>query len=371
MPNRHRSEPAPGRAGRAARAASVPSRDETDEALTDAAALWNAVCRTSGEFIVVVDRAGTMRFCNEVGDGYTEEQVRGHSIFEFSLPEATQELKRKLQEVFDTGSGRTLETQARGGDGELIYFSVRLGPILHEGRTKAVVICCENILPLKTSEQTLKSERNVLRRMLEIQERERQLISYEIHDGLAQYLAGALMHLEAFRHAYRVGPDAREFAEGIRLMRTAAEEARRLIGGLRPPALDELGIVDALESLVADARTEIPSVTFSHSLPASRLPPGLETTIFRVVQESLSNARRHSGAQAASVDVARVGGAVRIVVRDEGGGFDPARVPEDRFGLEGIRQRCRLFGAEPRIESAPGRGTTIAALLPIPPDAAD
>ena len=124
----------------------------------------------------------------------------------------------------------------------------------------------------------------LLRRLLEIQERERQLVSYEIHDGIAQYLAGAIMHFEAWEAALGDHPGVEELREGMRLVRAAADESRRLIGGLRPPALDELGIVEAIESLVSDARVEVPAVTFVHDLPGPRLPPDVETTIFRLVQ---------------------------------------------------------------------------------------
>jgi signal transduction histidine kinase len=213
-------------------------------------------------------------------------------------------------------------------------------------------------------------ERNLLRRLIEIQERERQLVSYEIHDGLAQYLAGAIMHLEAWQNALGEHPGVGELREGMRLLHAAADEARRLIGGLRPPALDELGIVDAIESLVADARTEVPEVRFSHDLPGPRLPPAVETTLFRIVQESLTNVRKHAEARSARVDLERHGDIVTLRVSDDGRGFDPAVVPEDRFGLEGIRQRSRLMGGEPSIRSTPGKGTTIEVRLPIPAEPA-
>jgi PAS domain S-box-containing protein len=331
----------------------------------DPAVLWDAVCRTSGDYIVVVGQTGEICFANRVGDGYTTEQVVNHSMLNFTVPESAERLSRVVREVFETGEQRSLETTVRGISGELNYFSLRLGPVSVAGRTAAVIMCCENILPLKNSERTLQHERNLLRRLLEIQERERQLVSYEIHDGLSQYLTGALMHLQACQHAAPEGPGARELDEGLRLLLAAAEESRRLIGGLRPPALDELGIVEAIQSLVADARTEIPEVVFSHSLPDGRLPPQLETMIFRIVQESINNARKHAHARSVRVELERHGGHVRIVVQDDGCGFDPFRVSDDRFGLEGIRQRSRLLGAEPRIESAVGAGTTIEVMLPV------
>jgi signal transduction histidine kinase len=220
-------------------------------------------------------------------------------------------------------------------------------------------------LALKQSERDLQRERCMLRRLIDIQEKERQLVSYEIHDGLAQYIAGAIMHLEAHLHDLE-GREPRDLMEGMRLLRAAAEESRRLIGGLRPPSLDELGIVAAIESLVADARTEIPQVMFTHGLPDGRLPAPLETAIFRVVQESLNNARRHAKARSTSVTIEQAPGGVHVCIRDDGRGFDLAQVPDDRFGLEGIRQRTRLFGGDLRITSAPGAGTTIEVSLPVP-----
>lgn len=337
----------------------------TDAALADPAILLEAVCRVSADFIVVIDREHKIRSCNRMVAGFAADRVVGRIIFDFLLDDSAVRLRRAIDDVFGACAERSLETAFRRLDGGIDEFSVHLGPVLHDGRAVAAMICCENISQLKASERTLQRERGVLRRLIEIQERERQLVSYEIHDGLAQYLAGALMHLEACQHANRDRPASRELDEGIRLLRAAAEESRRLIGGLRPPALDELGIVDAIESLVADARTEIPNVSFTHSLPGERLPPGLETTIFRIVQESLSNARKHAEAGTARVVVERVGDAVRVAVEDDGLGFEPAAVADQRFGLEGIRQRCRLLGVEPRIESVRGRGTVIEALLPV------
>jgi PAS domain S-box-containing protein len=344
-----------------------PTPDAVADVLQNADRLWEAVCATTDGYLAIVDRAGIIRFCNRVDDGFTRDQVVGHSLTRFTLPESTALLLQALDEVFETGRPRSLETTVRRLTGQLNYFWIQLGPVAIDGRTVAVMAFCRSTLPLKESEQALQRERTVLRRLLEIQERERQLVSYEIHDGLAQYLTGALMHLHACQHAERTEPAARELDASIRLVQAAVDESRRLIGGLRPPALDELGITAAIESLVADARAEISHVSFTTELSGSRLPAALETILFRIVQESLSNARRHSAARSAHVRLTRDGGFVQVHVSDDGQGFDPLRVPEDRFGLEGIRQRCRLLGVEPRIESAPGRGTTIEATLPISP----
>ncbi|MFM9059447.1 MAG: ATP-binding protein [Planctomycetaceae bacterium] len=334
-------------------------------ALRDPAALWEAIWRTTGEYVVVVDHAGIIRTCNRVDDGFTMDQVVGHSLVRFTVPESSAALVEMLGEVFEMGELRTLETTVRRLDGALSYFALRLAPISRDGRVVAAMVCCENVRPLRNTEQALTRERNVLKRLLEIQERERQLVSYEIHDGVAQYLASAMMHFQAYAHEQGTRTVPREFEDGMRLLQAAAVESRRLISGLRPPALDELGMVDAIESLVAEARAEIPRVEYRHQLPGDRLPPQFETIVFRIVQEALTNARRHAGAGNAEVTLERTDGHVRVRVRDDGRGFDPTAVSDERFGLEGIRQRCRLLGGEPTITSSPGGGTTIEAVLPI------
>jgi len=354
VPTRHRKPPE-----------SPPPDPSIDAVLADAPALWAAAQRYAGEHIAVVDRHGIIRAVNRGDQGVRVENLVGHSFVQYTTPESSERLTRALDEVFGSGTEQATESTVRLPDGTHNYFTVRLGPILRDGRVVAAMVFADSIRSLKDSEEALRKERAVLHRLIDIQERERQLVSYEIHDGLAQYIAGAIMHFEAQQHAM-AGGVPREMVEGMRLLRAAADESRRLIAGLRPPALDELGIVEAIESLVADARIEIPRVDFVHELPAERLPDALETVIFRIVQESLTNARRHSRAKSAEVRVERVPGGIHVLVRDEGRGFNPLAVQDRHFGLEGIRQRCRLFGATPAIVSAPRRGTTIEVTLPLP-----
>ncbi len=334
--------------------------------LNDRGALWEAVCRVSQDHIMVLDRECRIRFLNRPGDGHPLEALMDRRLTEFVLPESGPRIEQAVGEVFATAELRELEVVSPPVWGGFNYYRMQFGPVFVGGRVVAVLASSESILPLKETEQSLEQERNLLRRLLEIQERERQLVSYEIHDGLAQYLAGAIMHLQAWEVALGDHPGMAELHKGVRLLQAAADEARRLISGLRPPDLDELGIVEAIESVVADARTEIPTVTFHHDLHHGRLPPMLETTIFRIVQESLSNVRKHASASTARVELRQEDNRIRILVSDDGCGFEPGRVGEDHFGLEGIRQRARLCGGDPLIRSVPGHGTTVDVSLPIP-----
>jgi PAS domain S-box-containing protein len=331
----------------------------------DPAALWRAVCETSGEYVAVVDRDCIIQACNRVDDGFRMDDVVGHDLCRFTVGDSSGRLRDAVLEVFTDGTPCHVETMVRRLDGSLNYFSLRLGPIEGPDGVEAVMVCCHSTFPMKAVQETLDRERHVLRQLLETQERERQVVAYEIHDGLAQYLAGALLHLQAFEHAADAPPGP-DFVEGLRLLTAATAETRRLIAGLRPTALDELGVVEAIESLVNDARADIPTVTLAQDLGPGRLPAQVETTIFRIVQEALTNARRHARATSAVVSLKRVPAGVHVCIHDDGSGFVPEGVPADRFGLEGMRQRSRLLGAEPTITSRPGQGTTIEVVLPVP-----
>jgi signal transduction histidine kinase len=143
-----------------------------------------------------------------------------------------------------------------------------------------------------------------------------------------------------------------------------------LISGLRPPILDEAGIIAAVEYLICEnrARSNI-DVMFVHNLEAVRLAPPLESAVFRIIQESLTNAARHSQSDFIRVELNGSDDLLEIVVFDEGVGFELASVPDGRFGLRGMRERARLLGGNVEIETSPGDGCRIRVELPLIPAA--
>ena len=151
----------------------------------------------------------------------------------------------------------------------------------------------------------------------------------------------------------------------MHLLRNTLTEARRLMSGLRPPILDESGILAAVEYLVNEARRTLPNVEFTHDTTFRRLAPPLESAVFRVVQEGLNNVLHHSHANRASVHLAERGNVLRVDIRDWGRGFDVDHVHEETFGLHGIRERARLMGGEAQILSSLGAGTQIIVDFPI------
>jgi signal transduction histidine kinase len=221
----------------------------------------------------------------------------------------------------------------------------------------------------EAAEEALRKEHEHLRLLLELQDQQWRLIAYDIHDGLAQMLAGAQMQLRTFEQLQKPasGRPGEMFEEGVRLLDRAIAETRRLIGGLRPPALDECGVAAAIQDLIDEARSSGgPKIDFHNRLRVSRLAPIVENAVFRIVQEALTNARRYSGSPRVRIDLGRhKDGHLHLEVQDWGRGFSPDQVREDCFGLEGIRERAHVLGGEAVIQSAPGKGTLIRVELPV------
>ena len=216
-------------------------------------------------------------------------------------------------------------------------------------------------------EQTaaLQSEQELLKQLFAVQERDRQLTAYEIHDGLVQYAAGALMLLEACDGFSHDKTFSKNMETAATQMRKIIVEGRRLMNGLRPPVLDESGVVEAIRQLLADeeARAGL-VVAFDHNVEFDRLDSRLEGAIFRIVQEALNNVRRHGHTDHAAVRMTEQNGSLEIVVRDQGVGFNPDTVRLESFGLRGIRERARVFGGTATIVSAPGEGTLVQVTMP-------
>jgi signal transduction histidine kinase len=206
----------------------------------------------------------------------------------------------------------------------------------------------------------------LLRQLLDVQEQERRMVSLDIHDGFAQDVVGALMHVTSIDSKLDPNKLQERVDMAASLLEKAIAECRRMIGDLRPMVLDDEGIVEAIKHLIADEPNHASLiVAFSHDVQFDRLEPKLEGVIFRIVQEALNNVKKHGQTDRASVELKQHNAALEVVVRDQGVGFDSGKVPPDRFGLRSIRERARLFGGTASIESAPSDGTTVYAQLPV------
>jgi PAS domain S-box-containing protein len=210
----------------------------------------------------------------------------------------------------------------------------------------------------------------VLRQLVSVEENERLRISRELHDSLGQLVTGVRLGLKSLERG-RGDDDALTRLE--RLTDRVAEEMQDRVLELRPPALDSLGVAVALQSQLQEwsDRSGIACDFHAAGLDHARLPPEVEITVYRVVQEGLTNVLKHSGARHVGLVLERRRGMVSAILEDDGRGFDPdaaLAAPEKarRLGLRGMRERIALLGGEMEIESAPGSGTTLFVRIPDP-----
>ena len=211
--------------------------------------------------------------------------------------------------------------------------------------------------------------RQLASKVISAQDEERARVARELHDSAAQTLAALVLQLTA---AARDSQDA-ELAERLALIRKIAgdvlDEIRAISRSMHPRVLDDLGLPAALEHLARQAaeRTDVP-IEVESDLPAMEIPPTLAATLYRVAQEAITNAVRHSGARHVRVQLGGDPSRLRLSVEDDGSGFDVARAEKERpgMGLFSMRERVALVDGSLHIDAARGRGTRIVASVPVP-----
>ena len=207
--------------------------------------------------------------------------------------------------------------------------------------------------------------RDALRRVVSAQEAERRRLARELHDETGQALTSILLGLKPLEEVLRDGPSAAAVAHLRELVVGTLQDVRSLAVELRPAALDDFGLVSALERLTETFAEQTGlAVDFESALGRERLPSDTETAVYRIVQESLTNVVKHARARSVSISLTRKDGFVKAVIEDDGIGFDPASTREDAFGLSGMRERVALLDGSLAVESKPDGGTTIVVEVP-------
>ena len=208
--------------------------------------------------------------------------------------------------------------------------------------------------------------RDALRRVVAGQEVERRRLARELHDETGQALTSILLSLRSVEESGS-GGDLRKSVSDVReLVVATLQDVRRLAVQLRPQALDDFGLVPALERLVQTfSEATAISVELEAQLGDDRLPAEVETTLYRIIQEALTNVVKHAEAKSLSVLLVRREDSVTVVIEDDGLGFDPTSTREDGLGLLGMRERVELHDGHLRIESSAGSGTTLVVEMPL------
>jgi PAS domain S-box-containing protein len=331
---------------------------------------WRRLFENLPDLVFTLDRNATVHMANRSTAQISKEAVVGLCGLSLVAPEHRPECRRALNRAFASGQPQNLHFQDVFGH----WWLGRTVPLAKERDAEYAMLICTDVTQEHLATEAVNKEQRLLRRLLELQERERRLTAYEIHDGFAQQLAGALFRLQGLRDMHARDPARawEDLESATRLIGRAIDETRRLISGLRPPILDESGVVHAIEYLVCESNEQgSPTIEFTHEVTFDRLAPPLESALFRIVQESVQNAIRHSRSDRIRIELTNRNDRIHLHVRDWGVGFNPDTVEEQRFGLQGIRERVRLLDGRVVIESSPGKGTHIAVDMPLVDVASD
>jgi len=336
----------------------ITERIQAERALKESEGRSRKIFAEAPVGMAVVDREDQMlqvnrAFCEMVG--YQERELIGRSLSSITHPDdvekdrllAAQALhgeitsykveKRYLKKNHETLWADLTATMLRDQEGQAIYGLVMLENIIERKRAKLL-------------------------------EEERRFVAYELHDGLAQLAASAHQHLQAFAsHYHPRSPQARqELDQALMLAQRSVREARRLIAGLRPTILEDFGLATALRLQVDAHRNDGWTVIYDESLQSERLPPTIETTLFGVAQEALTNVQKHAHTTQVRLVLERRESKVHLEVQDWGCGFELCALshhcsPGEHMGIRGMQERMELVGGHLSISSQPGAGTLVVA----------
>lgn len=338
------------------------SRRVTDE-LRRSEAKWRSVTETAVDILLFLDSDGKILDLNRKSKGRRGEQLVGRSIYELIPKSQHSRVREAIGKVIETGQTEATELVGLGRRGETRWFNARFGPVFVDDQVVGATLFANDISKRVEAEKRLESEETLLRGLLQLQERERQLIAYDLHDGFLQDIVGAHMQLQSLEFDDDRVTQKLDYVRDLLIK--AINEARRMISELRPMVLDQMGIHEALQFIIDEEEAKGLTIHYTNRLTSKSFAPLIESTLLRVLKETITNSRRHGGVDELTVRLTQAGELLVLEVIDEGAGFDPQQVPVGRYGLEGIRERARMFGGGATIESSPGQGTRVSVVLPL------
>lgn len=257
------------------------------------------------------------------------------------------------------------------GMGALSFLLVRRFDMYKLARDKALLEIAQRQEAEKGRALAIERLTHLSRKAIAAQEEERARLSIEMHDELGQILTALRLNMELvekqLHDAY--GIPSHPLSKAVGMAENATEELRRLCKGLRPPLLDDLGLVPAIRLLVKEFRGHA-GIPVKLELPKEevvRTPSAVVSlTAYRILQESLTNVRRHAKAGRVDVVLTQSEGEIRLVIQDDGRGFDQSGIgAQQGCGLEGMRERANLAGGHLEVQSVPGEGTRVIFAAPM------
>ena len=348
--------------------------------------------------LIATDVAGQIIYWNRFAEklyGWSDSEVLGHSILEITVPPVTKKEAEEIMSLLRSGLSWTGEFKVKRRDGTSFTAMVTDSPVLDDNGVMIGIIGVsldlsareraeeayrkanqELELRVERRTQELNAANENLRelsgRLLQLQDEERRRIARELHDSVGQLLAAISMNNVAIKaESDKLSPAAAEaLSHNSRIGDEILGQIRTISHLLHPPLLDEAGLASALDWYV-NGFSQRSNIDVSLDMPSDlgRLSRELELTIFRVVQESLTNIHRHSGSQTAAIRITREDGRLSLQIRDTGRGMSQKKVmaltgASSGVGLRGMRERLAQVGGDLTLQSD-GNGTLVTAILPL------
>jgi two-component system NarL family sensor kinase len=296
------------------------------------------------------------------------EQVIGSSFRRFLSAADQTQLRTLMKRAAKSGSKIHVLLQA--GDGSLVPALLSIRELAREGVPEVIIgMVVTNMTEARRTEELLRA---LTHRVVQVQEAERARVALELHDHITQLLCAVLVRSQtlATQLSPRDGPAKHEAIKLRELLGQTVEEVERISRNLRPSVLDELGLVAVLRDTGAEfaARTGVPVALSCVALPA-RLAAATELTLYRILQEALSNVEQHARARHVQVSLKQRGAFVQLTIKDDGIGYHPEphsarRKGRGGFGLLSMRERAAYAGGELKVRSSRRAGTEIEVCLP-------
>ena len=299
------------------------------------------------------------------------EQLIGSSLRRFLSVEDRATLRPLLKQAGPGGA--KLQVHLKAGDGSQLPVQISIRTLAGNGSKSAAVGMV--VTDLTESRRTEERLRALSHRLVQVQEAERGRVALELHDNITQLLCGITIRSQTLADQLlpRDGPIHREAIELRELLGQAAEETERISRNLRPGVLEQLGLIAVLRDTCTEFAKRTGIALRLACVPlAARLPGDIELTLYRILQEVLSNVEVHASAHHVSVRLSTPGNLVQLVINDDGIGFDPDRrrpLRKDRgaLGLLSMRERATYVGGVLEVRSVRRSGTEIEVRIPLPP----
>jgi PAS domain S-box-containing protein len=345
------------------------ARDVTERKLAEAALRaseerYRTLFENANDVVFTMDRAGNFTAVNRAGEhltGYRRDETSTMNFAQVIAPPYLELLRQMLAQKIIGGGPTTYELEIVARDGHWVPLEVSTRPIYQDNRLVGVQGIARDITERKQAQEAL-------RRLNEAQEDVARRIAHALHDEAGQVLAS--VYLAVAEVARELSSPARErLARISQLLDQVDEQLRRLSHELRPTILDDLGLLPALEFLVEGVAKRTGLAITAKGPTDGRLPPPVETALYRVVQEALTNVTKHAQAQNVMIELRREDRTISVSIHDDGIGFEVPAVLAKRgqrgLGLIGIRERLHALGGTLQIDSQPGQGTELIVAVPL------